>query len=73
MYFKISNSDGDTLIQTFEDKNELLKELKENEPNCLINVTNMDTNYWGENSVLIIKGTIVMPTVKKVIEELDIE
>lgn len=75
-YFVISNSDGDTHINPMS-KDELLKNLKENYwgDECEVRgelPRESDTNYWGD-SIVIIKGEVVAPTPKKVVEEYDID
>lgn len=63
MYFVISNSDGDTTVEQVTEA--ILKErLAEGyygsvEFKSSLN-DNKDTNYWG-NDILIIKGEIVVP------------
>lgn len=75
-YFVIHNSDGDTIIDKIS-RGELLKRLNPVEPyygkmGILQIIKEMDTNYWGDN-ILIIKGEIVVPEVKTVVTELDIK
>jgi hypothetical protein len=71
MYFVISNCDGDTYVRQYT-KEALLKMLKNSDEVILPKLPKDDTNYWGDN-ILIIKGEIVSPTEKKVVVELDIE
>lgn len=80
VYFVIHNSEGDTTVEALT-KEELLERLTPDEDlnyyyggngECLGNIDNSDTNYWGD-SLLIIKGEIVTPTAVKVIEKVDIE
>ncbi|MCP3684105.1 MAG: hypothetical protein GY861_15600 [bacterium] len=74
-YFIIHNSEGDTTVDQV-DKEELLKRIAEEYygevsfHKALPEET--DTNFWGEN-LLIIKGEVVTPTPVKVIEKFDIE
>lgn len=71
MYFMISNSDGETFIRTLTET-ELLAELEEQEgegysPKFITKEnleTESDSNYWGE-SVLIIKGEVIVPKPKE--------
>lgn len=75
-YYIISNSDGDTTVEQV-DKETLLKRIEENyygsHKGILEKIpTNNDTNYWGEN-ILIIKGKIVTPTPEQVVTKYDIE
>ena len=77
-YFIISNSDGDTTV-TEMSKEELLLAIEENywgdrTPMTLqdYHESRSDTNYWGE-SIMIIKGNIVVPTPKQVITKFEIE
>ena len=79
-YFIISNSDGDTTVQQVS-KDELLKRIQpdDGEDCCyygcvgfLEAIKEADTNYWGEN-ILIIKGEIVTPKPKRVIETFEID
>jgi len=76
-YYIIHNGDGDTSVVEVT-KEELLSEwFNPDDPyvghtNCLKSIENRDTNYWG-GDMLIIKGSIVTPTVKQVVTELDIE
>ena len=82
-YFVINNSAGDTSIQVYE-KEQLLKAISPDKDGLTdyghdlefidkVNLTkNSDTNYWGA-AILIIKGSIVIPKVKEVIKNIDIE
>ena len=73
MYFIVSNSDGDTNVESVS-KEELIKRLDEQyygEVEFLNEIEDEDTNYWGD-SILIIKGEIAVPTPKKVIETYEI-
>jgi len=77
-YFIISNSDGDTTV-TEMSKEELLLAIEENywgdrTPMTLqdYHESRSDTNYWGE-SIMIIKGNVVVPTPKQVITKFEIE
>ncbi|HLO91521.1 MAG TPA: hypothetical protein VK172_10195 [Lentimicrobium sp.] len=67
-YFVIHNSDGDTHVEQIS-KSVLLNRLDENyygKVNALKSIKETDTNYWGEN-ILIIKGKIVTPQAEEVI------
>jgi len=74
MYFIIQNSDGDTTVQQVP-KEELARRLTpdKNGDNSygsdgfLEEIKEDDTNYWGEN-ILIIKGDIVSPKPKDVVK-----
>ena len=61
-YFVIRNSDGDTYVD--EVSEEVLKTRLADEyygsQGFLKKVPGNDTNYWGEN-ILIIKGSVVVP------------
>lgn len=72
-YFVIRNSDGDTIVNTIT-KEELLERIRDgNYPNIFNTMpVDGDTNYWGDN-ILIIKGKIVVPEAKQVVTEYDIE
>jgi|GEM_PF-4959584 len=78
-YYIIKNPDGDTTVEELT-KKEILKELQLDgelssghlEFKESIGVER-DTNFWGEDGVLIIKGKIVVPTNKKIIVEREIE
>ena len=78
-YFIISNSDGDTTI-TEMSKEELLIAIEEQywgdkTPMSLQDyheAGSRDTNYWGE-CLMIIKGSVVVPTPKQVVTKFDID
>lgn len=79
-YFIISNSDGNTTVEQV-DKNTLLERIQpeEGEECCyygrvgfLNEINEGDTDYWGDN-ILIIKGEIVTPKPKKVIETFEVD
>jgi len=65
MYYVISNSDGDTTVTPYS-RSQLLEAINNEEfGSCefLDEVPdNEDTNYWGEN-ILIIKGDIKIPII----------
>jgi hypothetical protein len=68
-YFMIYNYDGDTKVREYT-KKQLEQELEKEEfynsnKNFLTKISDPDTNYWGENPI-IIKGQIVVP---KIIEK----
>lgn len=70
-YFMLSNMDGDMSIQIFNNKESLLEEINDEESQeYLREVKNI--GEWGYKK-LIIKGSIVIPTPKKVVETFDIE
>lgn len=71
-YFIIRNSDGDTHVDCLS-KEELLERLKEESTEYMSSMPDdSDTNYWGEDA-LIIKGEIVAPFAKRVVKEFDIK
>lgn len=84
MYFIIRNSDGDTHIEPVS-KEKLMKVISPDEDGNtyyghIDNITfldaipeNTDTNYWGSDKVLIIKGEIVTPKPKEVIKTYEID
>ena len=73
-YFVISNSDGDTRVNMVT-KQELLERINEHywgKRKYLSEIPDeIDTNYWG-NNVLIIKGEVVAPTAKERVIEYEI-
>jgi len=75
MYYIIKNSDGDTTVDAIN-KTELLKRIKEGYYGGTGVFKDLpsqrDTNYWGEN-LLIIKGTIVEPKPVETVTEYDID
>lgn len=74
MYFMISNSDGDTYI-TPVTKTELLKELEDRNVEFLNKEeldADHDSNYWGENVLLIIKGEVIVPKPKEIIKSYEL-
>ena len=74
-YFIISNGDGDTTVEQVS-REELLKRIEEKsygDVKCLENIpTNGDTNYWGED-ILIIKGKIVTPEPETIVTKFKVE
>ncbi len=75
-YFVIHNGDGDTTV-TEHTKEDLLEKLEEGywgtDTKAMHKLPDdMDTNYWGEQ-LLIIKGEVVSPRAKKVVTEMDID
>ena len=75
-YFVICNSDGDTTVDCLT-KEELLERLDPEDSyygngGYLKEISDTDTNYWGEK-VLIIKGEVVVPKEVKVVTEIDID
>jgi len=73
-YFVIYNSDGETTVSELT-KEQLLKAIQENHwghMGILGSCPSEDTNYWGEN-ILIIKGKVVTPQPKEVITKYDVE
>lgn len=73
-YFVISNTEDGGYFRFFNNKEELLNEMKENESTIDSFFSGLpnddDINYWEKT--LIIKGEIVFPEEKKVVTELDI-
>lgn len=74
-YFVIFNSDGDTTITPYS-KEDLERDLNDQawgadvtfvEELGTLKGYDLDTNYWGESTVLIIKGEITLPNEKKVV------
>lgn len=70
MFFVIHNSDGDTRVEMLL-KDELLRRLNEryygDTPRfCEKMPDSIDTNYWPEHTVLIIRGGLVAPTPQEV-------
>lgn len=78
-YFVIRNSDGDTTVTEYNVKADLLSDIecgefgKEGKDILARMPENLDTNYWVEGSVLIIKGQIVVPKAEQVITKFRIE
>ena len=74
-YYVISNSEGDTTVEEMS-KEKLIERLEEGYyggVDSLISIPeNNDTNYWG-NNILIIKGSIVRPKEKKVVTKYNID
>ena len=74
-YFIINNSDGDTTVRLIS-KEQLLRDLDAGDygtdPQFLDNIPESETNYWGEEKYLIIKGSIVTPKAKEVITKHEI-
>jgi hypothetical protein len=73
-YFIITNSDGDTYVDTVT-KDELIKRLEENyygNVDFLTSAPKNYTNYWGDG-VLIIKGEVVTPNPVEVVTKFNIE
>jgi len=79
-YFIISNSDGETTVDQI-DKDTLIERIQPEEgEECnyygragfLNKIEDSDTNYWGDN-ILIIKGEIISPKPKTVIETYEVD
>ena len=72
-YFIIRNSDGDTTVRAVS-KEQLLRDINDGEfGNVLSELPeNSDTNYWGED-VLIIKGKMIVPKAEQVITKYSID
>jgi hypothetical protein len=67
-YFVICNSNGDTRVDQLSQA-ELNRRLVENyygDVKFLVTIPDSDTNYWGE-TILIIRGSITVPTAEEVI------
>jgi len=73
IYYVIRNSDGDTTVKAVT-KEQLLRDIEDGEYRNIFAEfpKDPDTNYWGEN-VLIIKGKMVTPIAEEVITKYDIE
>lgn len=73
-YFVIRNSHGDTCVYecTKEELREALREKDYGDSGFINKIQNPDTNYWGDN-ILIVKGEIVSPKPVQVATEFDIE
>jgi hypothetical protein len=75
-YFVIFNPDGDTTVRSYT-KEQLLVELNDNawgiDVNFMDKIDEADTNYWGEDNILIIKGTIEVPVTEQVITKFNIK
>jgi hypothetical protein len=76
-YFLIHNSEGDTTI-TEINKEEFLKDIEDgsygSDAVFLDEIPeNNDTNYWGENTYLVIKGNIVTPKPVEVVTKFEIQ
>jgi len=76
MYYVIQNSDGDTRVDCITEnvlKERLAEQYWGNIGFVDMNQLNKnnDTNYWGEN-IMIIKGDIVIPKEKSVVIEYDV-
>ena len=86
-YFIISNSQGETTIQKFVDKEDLLREIQTNygnngffkkhtfltEPMEEELVYHIIPSYPGNEEILILKGEIVTPKSKDVIKTFDVD
>ena len=79
-YYVIHNSDGDTFVEEVT-KEELIEKIEPEDGDdagyygpvgFLSKVSERDTNYWGDN-ILIIKGEIITPEPKEVIKTFDIK
>ena len=73
MYFVIHNSDGETTVEKMS-KEKLLERINDEhygKVEFIDGIGNNDTNYWGDD-ILIIRGEIVVPKPKKIVETYDI-
>ncbi|MFH1691456.1 MAG: hypothetical protein ABIC68_02635 [Candidatus Omnitrophota bacterium] len=79
-YFIIHNSDGNTTVDKVT-KAVLLERIQPEEgeeynyygsKKFLEDIPEHDTNYWG-NTILVIKGEIVVPSQKEVVTVFDID
>lgn len=74
MYIVVSNSDGDLRFEQVE-KEELLERVADNyygTKEFVMNLKESDPNYWGDK-IMIIKGEVVVPKPKKIIDSFDID
>jgi len=71
MYYLISNYDGDFAIERYETKDQLLERVEENA--AFETYVPVITDLTSEGECLIIKGEIVTPTPKKVVETFDVK
>ncbi len=83
-FFVITNSDGSTFVDKLTEE-ELLNRLKPEEsdgkgkgwfsyygmPGFVEKLKESETNSWG-NKILIIKGEIIVPKPKKIVEEYEV-
>ena len=76
-YFVISNNGGDTSVH-FHTKDQLQEALDQEDWGDNVQFldempTNADTNYWGgDNSLMIIKGSIIVPKAVSRVTEYEI-
>ena len=75
MIFVISDSDGDTIVTTYDSEEKFLKNLRRgdwgDDPEFIQAddlKTSSDTGYWG-SAILIIRGDVTPPKPKIVVEE----
>ena len=71
MYYVISNMEGDFSISGYETKDQLLEHIEEH--SSYQYYTPELTDLTAEGEAIIIKGSVVMPVPKKVVETFDIE
>lgn len=79
-YTVITASDGDTHIEVIT-KAELLKRMNEDEYCCYDRILDKipvehsgDTNYWGDGSTLILKGSeVVVPKAVRTVVEFEVD
>lgn len=76
-YFVISNSDGETSVEEVT-KEELLSRIQPEDGTdfyggrgFISDLNETDTNYWGDN-IMIIKGSLVVPKPKEVVKEYEL-
>ena len=73
MYFKLShNENGDFIVSSYDTKETLLAVIGDSTEGPLVavfskHIVDVDPQYWGNNAI-IIKGEVVVPTVKQAIE-----
>lgn len=77
-YFVIHNSEGDTRVEKMG-KEELVRRITPEDGCTYYGVTDFlkaiedtDTNYWG-NNILIIKGEIVVPKPAEIVKAYEIK
>jgi hypothetical protein len=73
-YYLIYNPDGDTRVYEL-DKAELLAKFEEDgysPDGAMESLESADTNTWGEDRYLIIKGEIVTPLKREIVTKIEL-